>query len=306
MRPKSALVRLGGLLLGVALCATSRWGGNAAPKPPAPARGAAAARLTPDGKEAVASALERLRRTGSFNHPDYPWVVRARRVSGDALYFVEFLRRLEGGKGFASAGNAVQANVAYSEEYQPFTFPFEERWPPERRGDLRVHVGQMRLHAANGDITVEERTFDLPLPARLREAGFRPYAAAEARLSRDQRQALGKGYALRPEQKQLLAAFGDDCADLLRAKVVSSETGQTVLAYDDAVALESGRRYRFPTLAVARFDKAGEVLARFQGKDVVAETSEVARLIVGDDSSGFALSGPGGLRLILPGTKPAR
>jgi hypothetical protein len=267
MRSKSARIHTGSLLLTVTLCATFRSGGEAAaPQPPTCANNTPAARLTPDGKEAVAAALERLRQTGSFNHPDYPWVVRARRVRGDALYFVEFLRRREDGRGFDAVGKAVQATLAYVEEYEPTSYPESEPLPV-RRNRLVVRVCQARMETEDCIYELfDERVFDLALPARLPEGGFRPHAEAEVRLSRDQRKALSQEYALHRAQKMLLAAFGDECADLLRAHIGHSETGRTVLAYDQIAPIGSGRRYRFATLAVARFDRAGEVLLRFRGR----------------------------------------
>lgn len=306
MRPKSGVVHLCGLSLAVALCATLRSGGEAAPKPPLATAKPATEQRTPDGKVALASALERLRRTGSFNHPDYPWVVRARRVHGDTLYFVEFLCRREDGKGFDRVGKAVQATLAFSAEYEPFRFPFEEAMPAVRRDTLRVRVCQMDMQTEDVDVFVDDRIFDLPLPARLRESGFRPYAEAEGRLSEEQRKALDKSYPLRREQKLLLAAFGDECADLLRGEIGMGETGQTVVAWDKAVPRDSSGRCKFARFAVARFDKTGEVVLRFQGKDVSAKTRPVIELLSGDESQTIRLRGSGGLKFVLPGIKAAR
>jgi len=331
MKFKSASAHLCGLLLAIVPCETFRgFGAVAAPKGPAAGK-AAAERFTPGGKKAVESILQHVRQTGSFNHPDYPWVVRARQVRGDTLYFVEFLYRRADGKGFDWVGKAVQATLSFSEEYRPFAlyeaaattrmrtaisllpkeyrpFALYEAAAPARRDTLRVQVHQMEMQHQNGTrVFLEERVIDLSLPARLRENGFRPYAEAEAHLSSDQREALDKEYSLHPEQKLLLVAFGDECADLLQAKYIArSEMGQTVLACQNAVPLDSGRRTRFGMLAVARFDRTGEVLMHFQGKDITAETSEVLSLLSGDDSESFTLKGPGGLKLVLPGTKAGR
>src|SRR5215510_7837857 len=120
MRVKSALFQLCGLFVAVNPCEYSlSCGEAAAPKPPSPDK-VVAEQVTPAGKRAVESTLERLRQTGSFNHPDYPWVIRARQVRGDTLYFVEFLGRRADGKGFDWVGKAVQATLTFSEEYRPF------------------------------------------------------------------------------------------------------------------------------------------------------------------------------------------
>jgi hypothetical protein len=107
-------------------------------------------------------------------------------------------------------------------------------------------------------------------------------------------------------QKQLLAAFGEECDDLLQAEGRRSETGQTVFAYTKPVELSLDHRAKFSTFALARFDKTGEVLMRFRGKDITAAVSELTNLIGGDDSQVLTLTGPGGLKFVLPGTKPVR
>jgi hypothetical protein len=300
MGPKCALFRLCSLLLAVGLSATFRSGGEAAdPTPRAPDQ------QTPEGREAVASALERLRQTGCFNHPDYPWVVRARLVRGDTLSFVGFLLRREDGKGFNRVGKAVQATLSYSEEYRPFTFPGDDPLPPVRRDTLRVRVCQMQMHSEEMDFECDERTIDLALPGRLRESGFRPFAEAEARLSQDQQKALGKDFSLRPEQRLLVAAFGEGCYDLLRSEVGHGETGQTVVAYERCGEGSEDGWLKFPTIAVARFDKTGEVLTSFRGKDITAKADDDMSLTSGDDSHDLTLKGPGGLKFVLPGTKAA-
>jgi len=309
MRPKSALVQLYAVLLAVVFCTTSRSSGEATAPTSPPATGKTAAeQFTPDGKEAVAAALERLRRTGSFNHPDYPLVVRARRVHGDTLDFVEFLVRREDGKGFDWVGKAVQVTLTFSEEVKPLQLPWEVAEIPKRRAKLRVRVCQMEMETESGfSFWAEERTLDLPLPARLRESGFCPFAEAEARLSPDQRTTLSKEYSLRPEEKMLLAAFGEEATDLFRVRnLARSESGQTVLAFDQAVRLDSGRRGKFAKLAVARFDRTGKLLHCFRGQDIIAEAREILRLLSGDDSQGLTLKGSDGLMFILPGTKRAQ
>jgi hypothetical protein len=227
-------------------------------------------------------------------------------VRGDTLYFVEFLHRRQDGRGVDRVGKAVQATLRFSEEHQPFVFPFEDPTPAVRRDTLRAHICQMQMHSEEYDLYVEDRVSDLPLPARLTESGFRSYAETEVRLSRDQRDALCKEFPFRPEQKLLFAAFGEACLDLLQADFVRSESGQTVLAWDGAVEIDSGHRCKFTTLAAARYDRAGEVLLRFRGKDVTAETMEVSALLAGDDSSSLTLEGPDGRQLLLPGTKTPR
>jgi hypothetical protein len=164
----------------------------------------------------------------------------------------------------------------------------------------------MDMHAEEGDVFVEDRIFDLPLPARLRESGFRPYGEAEACLSEEQRKALDKSYPLRREQELLLAAFGDDCADWLRGELWMSETGQTVVAWEKPVPRDSDRRCHFARFAVARFDRTGKVALRFQGQDVSAETPSVSRLLSGDESQTIRLRGSGGLKFVLPGIKAPR
>jgi hypothetical protein len=281
MGPKSAFLRLCGLLIASVLCVTSRsWADTTARKP------VDAAVDSP-----VAFILERVRRTGSFNHPDYPWVVRARWVRGDTMYFVELLHRRKDGKGFDDVGNALQATLSFSQE----------------RDTLRVHVCQMEMENENGTrLEVEERLFDLTPPTWLRESGCRSYAEAEACLSRRQQEILGKQYSLSPEQESLLAAFGKQGCGLLRAEISTSKTGRTVLAYERAGTRRSGRLVTFGTIAVARFDRKGKVLQCFGGNDITADRNEVNRLILGDDSHSLTLIATDGQKFILPGIKSAQ
>lgn len=289
-----------GLSLVLALWVTMLSAGEAALKPLMPTVQPDVEQRTPDGKEAVASAIERLQRTGAFNHPDYPWVVRARRVQGDTLYFVEFLRRSEDGKGVDRVGKAVQATLAFSSVHEPFRLPFDEAaMPPVRRDTLRVHVCQMDMHTEDMDVFLDERIFDLPLPSRLREIEFRPYAEAEVCLSEEQRKVLDKSYPLSPKQKLLLAAFGDESAELLQG-VWMSESGQTVVAGDKAGVRDRGSRCHFSRIAVARFDKTGTVVLRFQGKDVSVDKRSVVNLLFGDESQPIIFRGAGGLKFVLP------
>jgi hypothetical protein len=298
MGPKSALVHLCGLLLAAVLCVTS-GGGTAAPKPMPPEQ------FTPEGKEALQSALERLRRTGSFNHPDYPWVVRARLVRGDTLYLVDFMRRRRDGKGFDLVGKAVEVTLAFSEEYKSW-LPSGDSPPPVKRDSLLVRVQQMRLHTEDADVEAPCRIGGLELPGRLRESGFRPFAEAEARLSHDQRVALDGEDFLSPEQKTFLAAFGDKGCDLLM-NVHECESRQTLVAMDEKAGEWRGNReVTFPKLAVVRLDKKGEILTQFRGTDVTVDRAEIFPLLSGDDSRGVTLKGPDGLKFILPATKPDR
>jgi hypothetical protein len=291
MRPIRALANLGGLLLTVVVCVAPRSDGKAGgPKsaPPIP--------IASESREAVRLALGRLRQTGSFNHPGYAWVIRARRVIGDTLYFVDFLHRREDGKGFDLVGKAVQVTVTLSDQSIPLM--------------LEVRACQMDVLEENGiRLWMNEKELQLPLPARLGATGFRPFVEAAACFSDEQRAALRKEFALEPAQKLLLAAFGEECYDLLRADIGSSKTGQTVLAtYTKApgAEIESDGRMRFSKLAVARFDGAGKLVMRFRGTDIIADCKEVYRVLLGDDSHSLTLQGREGMKLVLPGTKAAR
>jgi hypothetical protein len=198
-------------------------------------------------------------------------------------------------------GKAVQITVAYSPEYQPIVLPWEKA-PAERRESLRVRACQMQLHIDDVDVFVDEKTFDLPLPARLRESDFRSCAEAEARLSPVQRQVLSKEFPLNPEQKLLLAGLGDECADLLRGHVAASTTGQTAIGYA-GFPEESGTRYKFSKLAVARFDKAGQLEVSFQGKEIITDKEAFSNVFLGDESQTLKLEAARGTRFVLPGIK---
>jgi hypothetical protein len=308
MRPKSPFVPLCGLLLAVALGATFLSSpGEAAQKP------TRSAPVTPAGEKAVAYALERVRRTGSFNHRDYPWVVRARCVRGDTLYFVEFLHRREDGKGFDVVGKAVQAALTFSAECEPRSWPWEvfsserdDAAPaPMQRDTMRADARRMEIHLEDGGIIcLAENTFDLIPPAGLRKGGFRPFAEAAAQLSAEQREALDNEYDLIPEQKLLLAAFGEDCYDLLCADIMSNESGRRVFALKrKGVETDAEGRFKFPTFAVAQFDGTGKVLARFRGDKVTVEKEDLSRLFEGDDSKEVTLRGPDGSKFILPAAR---
>jgi hypothetical protein len=218
MRPKPPTVALCALLLVIVLGATLLSGPEAAAR-----YVPLAASFTPTGKEAVAYALKRVSRTGSFNHPDYPWVVRARCVCGDTLFFVDFLHRREDSKGFDAVGKAVQVALAFSDEAEPIHWPFrpfeDEPVPPQRRDTLRVAVWGMEMQTEDGSIIcMAQQTFDLTLPARLRSGGFRPFDEVVADLSEEQCKALDKEYQLDLEQKLLLLiACGEQGYDLLRS-----------------------------------------------------------------------------------------
>jgi hypothetical protein len=293
MRSKLVLVYLGILVVVTVL-------GPASAGQPA---GKAAEQLTPGGKAAVADILERVRRTGCFNHPDCPWVVRARRVRGNTLFFVDFLRR--GKKGFDLVGKAVQITLRYSSKLEPIAPPGGLGRARKRRDTLQAHVRQIEILMQDGtEVWCDEHVFDLSLPARLRANSFRPWAEIEGRLSRGQREALAREFPFSPEQKKLRAAFGDECDDLLQLPLALSETGQTVVAY---ALVPSPRRDRFKLarIAIARFDKAGKVLVRFRGKDITASVTELSQLLGGDDSQELVLTGRAGLKLVIPGTRPA-
>jgi hypothetical protein len=282
MDPKSAVIRLLMLLLVVVVCPPLRGGPEATVhKPPL------VATFTPTGKQALTSALDRLARTGSFNHPDYPWVVRARAVRGDTLYFVEFLHRAANGKGFELVGKAVQVTAASSGADR-----------------LRVCLREMEIQDTEGNtLWAANRIVELPLPGRLREATFRPFSEALVHLSRDQRDALAREHRLNPEQKRVLAAFGADCYDLLLADIRLSKTGRTVVAFERKGAeVGSDGLTRFSTLAVARFDEAGKVGVCFRGNNITVETTPIMRVFAGADPE-FTLRGPNGLKLVLPEVK---
>src|SRR5688500_18625486 len=110
---------------------------------------------TPDGAQAVASALDRLRRTGTFNHPDYPYVIRARRVQGDKLFFVEFLHRRKDGNGFDAVGKAVWATLGQPKRSKPDSMP--------------VRTSQMEMCTDDLQATWDDRVEDFPLPTRLEQ-----------------------------------------------------------------------------------------------------------------------------------------
>jgi hypothetical protein len=284
MRPKSPLVPLVGLLL-AAILGAGLLGGPAAATPiTSPSLPG-----IPAGNMDVTDVREQIRRTG-FNHPDYPWVVRARCVRGDTLYFVEFLHRREGGKGFDRVGKAVRVS---------FTL---------RRGTLLANVSQVEMQLENGtSIVCDSKRYQVVLPERLRQDGFRPFGEAVAHLSREQRKALGKDYPLSREQKLLLAAFGDDGYDLLQGGITASESGQRVVAcnYPNFKGLEydGAGGYKFRTLAVAQFDRAGKVVARFQGNDITVQGEDTGSLIYGDDSREITLRGPDGREAVFPAVK---
>jgi hypothetical protein len=297
MKPNFAVARLGIVLLAV-LYATCCRDAHTAARAPLPER------FTPGGRGAVVSALERLRLTGSFNHPNYPWVVRARHVDGDKAYFVEFLRRRDGDDGFECVGKAVQVTIRFSEEFQPFAFPgLDDPLPPERREAVRVTACQMEMQMADGSSAYfAERTFDLPLPARLPESRFRPFAEAEAHLSHELAEAFGKRYPLRSEQKKLLAAFGDQCYELLQGDILVSETGRRVFAFLHGRAVGVGQ-LEFQTLAVAQFDSGGKVLVQFRGNNVAVRGIEPDLLFMGTESKAVTFLGPGGPYFTLPAVK---
>lgn len=303
MRLKSAAVALSGLSLAVVLSAAVANGGEAAPK--------LAVQRTPKGKEILEAALTRMKCTGVFNHPDYPWVVRARRVRGDTLYFVDFLRRRKDGKGFDIVGKAVAVSLAFSKEYRPI---FEEDGAPVRRDTLRIHVYQMERYSDDGaELFCVDRIIDLQFPSGLREDGFRPYTEAEALLSAKQRQILNKDYPLSREQKKLLAAFGKGRVDLLepelemsKSGVTVSESGRTVSVWNEPYLVKSDGFCTIERIAVARFDEKGKVVRRFEGKDISMERKSFIQLINGDESQTIRLRGPDGVSFVLPGIKTDR
>jgi hypothetical protein len=250
-------------------------------------------------KKAVLSAiLDRLRLTGSFNHPACPLVIRAREVRGDTLYFVEFMRRKDDCKSFDFVGKAVSATLALSPE------------PRENLHDtINLRVRQVDVQFADGAELLADFWFiDIPLPARMWESGYQSHREAKALLTEDQWKALAKDYSLRPEQKVLLAAFGKDGYDLLDADLVRSESGRTLLAIDEhqGEKLDSGSRYRLKRLAVLRFDKEGKLQTHFRGSAVIVDADELSPLIVGDDSKPLTVQGADKQKFILPGIKGGR
>jgi hypothetical protein len=305
MLRKSALFYLAGLLLAGLLWARSQPGSAAAePKPFLQADNSQVEPVMRNGKEAITVALERLRRTGCFNHPDSPWVVRARGVRGDTLFLVEFLLRRQDGKGFACVGKAVQVTLAFSDEV-PFTLG--ESGAPVRRETLQVRARQLELETEGGTtLKSDERVFDLSLPSGLRESGFLPFAEAEDQLTKELRDALAQGFPLLPEQKMLISAFGEQCFELLGANIAKSDTGLTILAFETPLVPRAADQCKFPMLAVVRFDRKGQVLVRSCGKNITASANEVAALMVGDDSQSLTLNSPDGFKFILPGTKIVR
>jgi hypothetical protein len=175
-----------------------------------------------------------------------------------------------------------------------------------KRDSLLVGTRELQVHTEGASARCPGRSGGLELPARLRESGFRPFAEAEERLTRDQREALDGDEFLSPEQKTFLAAFGEGGCDLLQ-HVQESKSGQTILAVDEkAGELLGNREVTFPKLAVVRLGKKGEILTQFRGTDITVDAEEIFSLLNGDDSQGVTLKGPDGLKFILPATKPDR
>jgi hypothetical protein len=263
-----------------------------------------AERYTPGGEEAVASALERIRRTGSFNHPAYPWVVRARRVQGNTLEQVEFLCRDQDGKTFAAVGKAFQVTVRYSRTYHGYAPSFiylgDPPPTPIRRDTLEIRAHQFLVCFPSGDEAWwDDQLIDLFVPPRLREADFRPFSEAEARLTGDQHQVLAREYPLRPEQKKVLAVFGDEDTDLIQGDILETESGRTLMAYPrERIDTSPRGDYLFSRLAVARFDRAGGVTAKFRGDNVTLDPETWRRLW--DEQSSVTLTGADGRTTRIP------
>lgn len=217
--------------------------------------------FTPDGKAAVTAALERLRQTKVFNHPDYPWVLRARRVEGDTLHFVEILHRNASGAGFDYVAKAVRLTLSFGE------------------GALLAHVRQVDLHGDDLTGFMQDWVLLRPLPAQLREDRFRTFAAAETRLTPEQRKALRADYPLTPEQRTFLATFGELGNDWLPDTIQVSESGRILLAYDCEGVRTEGGTSRFARIAVAVFDKHRNVVQRCQGRDFSAGKADLCDLL---------------------------
>ena len=241
-----------------------------------------------EGEGAVHAALERLRQTGCFNHPSYPFVVRAKRVRGNTLYFVDILCRDETGRRILWVAKAVQATLHYSEERETIGWPGDDPIPPYRRETLRVRVCQIELTCPEIiTMVLDRRQIDIRLPARLPAHGFRPFAEAEMRLSASQRETLDKGYALDPAQQRLVEAFGIDADDLLQTDPILSQDGRMVVT-GCRPAKKIRDRYQVAVFAIAQFDRNGGVSNRFEGRDIMVdprELSELVNLAAGGDDS---------------------
>jgi hypothetical protein len=289
MPSRIVLFLLGALLFGAAL-----WFGQMP-----------SGKFTPAGSAAVESAIDRVRATGCFNHPDYPWVVRARLVRGDTLYFVEVLHRRADGGGFDLVGKAVQATVSFSRVSQQL----DSDWCvlEEQCDSMLVRVRQLEMEAESGSkFFVDHYVFFLPLPGPLGRDDFLPFAQAKASLSTEQSEALRRPFPLRPEQTKHFVAFGERGIELLQSisRGISERT-RTVVAHEGEEA-QSDRHVKLKTLGVARFDASGKVVARFLGNDVVVNHDELSALFLDGDEAPLSFTDKTGRKIVLPANGEAK
>jgi hypothetical protein len=291
MPSNSTLLSWCGLLLAVVLCTNSR-DAEAASQEPSSVEEKTVPAYTPRGEKAVAAVLERLRQTGSFNHPDYPWAFRARYVRGDTLYMVDFARRSNDGQGFVWVGKAVSAGLRY------------------HQGELRLCLCDAVWEHSNGiQAWCRNREYGLPLPTSVPEHGFSPFAEVANQLPTDLQKALEKEVPFPPEQKKVVATFGEEysVAFLYARNCFLSKTGRTVLAFVQVREWnECKKEETFEMLAVARFDRHGKVTSSFRGKDITVDKKEILELIEGDDSHTFTFRSADGKKFVLPPVKDDR
>jgi hypothetical protein len=252
---------------------------------------------TPAGRAALGDLLRRLRETGSFSHPDCPWAVRARRVRGNTLYFVEFLRRSADG-GFDVAGKAVQLTLQYSDVFYPFS-PFEPA-KPEHRPAIMARAFRGEITWDEGDAaSFNEQVVFFHLPERLDVDRFRRFGESLPALTGPFREALARPYDQTPAQAALIKAFGEDADEFLCQEHAWSKGRTVVVSMGKPEPLKDSR-CRLRRCAVVQIRPDGSVGSRFLGGDVTASIEDICALANDDGPVPLRLTDARGRVITLP------